>query len=80
MTDDKFAQLKRDCAGFLTANGAKPKTKTGAKMVHTFWYGALCALDEPNNPGVCIRLLSGRHDELCDFNPKPAKDIDGEQQ
>lgn len=71
MTNDKFASLKRQCAGFLTANGAKPQTKTGAKMVHTFWYGALCALEEPNNPGVCIRLLAGRHDELCDFTEEP---------
>ena len=71
MTNDQFASLKRQCASFLTANGAKPQTKTGAKMVHTFWYGALCALDEPDNPSVCIRLLAGRHDELCDFTEEP---------
>lgn len=64
-------RLRRSCASFLNTNGIKPNTQAGRKAIHSFWYGALVALDEPTNPWVTICLLSGRHDELVDFTKEP---------
>lgn len=67
MTNEQFEKLKRQCGGMLRANDLRLGTKTAAKTIHAFWYGALCALGEPDNPSVAIRLLSGRHDELVNM-------------
>lgn len=64
MTDDTKQRLRTACASFLKANDLKVGTKRGASAIHTFWYGALVALGEENNPWVTICLLSGRHDDL----------------
>lgn len=58
------AQLKERCGSFLHTNGVKIKAAKGRTMVHAFWYGALVALNQPDNPWVSICLLAGRFDDL----------------
>jgi len=69
MTPEKFAQLKRECASYLTANAIKTNSVRGRTAIHTFWYGAMCALDDKTDVRVSILLLSGRHTDLVDFKP-----------
>ena len=64
MNDELKTTLMERCGAFLAANGVKPKSVTGRKMIHAFWYGALVAIDQPDQPWVALCLLSGRHDEL----------------
>lgn len=71
LTQQLLAQLKRDCARYLTANGMKPNSVRARTAIHTFWYATLCALQVPNDPYVTICLLSGRHGDLVDFTPEP---------
>lgn len=59
-----MAELRRACGAFLKANGLKVGTKTAAKLIHAFWYGALVARDDTQNAYVTICLLSGRHEDL----------------
>lgn len=68
MTNEQRAALKKTCGSFLKANDMKLGTKTAAKFIHSFWYGALAALDDTTNPWVTICLMSGRHDELVDMS------------
>jgi hypothetical protein len=67
MNSTTLARLKRQCGSFVATNNLNPKTKTGAKAIHAFWYGALCGLDDQTNAYVTICLLSGRHEDLCDY-------------
>ena len=71
MNDATHAELKTRCGSFLVANSIKPNSVAGRKAIHAFWYGALVALDDTENPGVYIRLISGRHDELVTMPEKP---------
>lgn len=57
--------LRTQCGAFLKANNIKPNTLVGRKIIHAFWYGALCANDDRQNPWVTMCLLSGRHEELA---------------
>lgn len=68
LTREKRAELRKACANFLRTNGLKPTTVTGAKAVHTFWLGALTALNAQDDPFVTLCCLSGRHADLCDFS------------
>lgn len=67
MTPEQKDKLKQGCGRFLHINGLKPNTKSGAKAVHTFWYGALCALEDTQNAWVTISLLSGRFEDLVEM-------------
>lgn len=60
--------LRRQCGSFLKSNNIKPSTVVGRKIIHAFWYGALCAKEDNHNPWVTICLLSGRHEELVDMS------------
>ena len=57
-------RLAKRCKDVLETNGLRVGTKTGNKMIHTFFLGALVALDLEGQPWVTICLLSGRHDDL----------------
>lgn len=65
---DKLPELKRQCGSMLAANGLRPSNKSGARVVHAFYRGAMAALGDETNPYVTLCLLSGRHGELCDFS------------
>lgn len=67
MINKQFDELRRRCGAFLKANDLKPTTKTGAKLVHAFWYGALCALNDRDNAYVSVCLLSGRYSDLVSY-------------
>lgn len=69
MDDATKTRLKNACYSFLETNKLKLPSKKAQSAVHSFWYGALIALDEPTNPWVTICLLSGRFEDLCE---KPA--------
>ncbi len=73
MTPEIAQRLKVACGSFLEGNGLKLPNKGACNAVHSFWYGALVALDEPTNAWVTICLLSGRHDELVTVPAKEPK-------
>lgn len=57
-------RLAKKCNAILRANNLKPHHKRARDMIHMFFVGALCAIDNEAQPWVTICLLSGRYDEL----------------
>lgn len=62
--NDLRRRLARKCNAILKANNVKVTHKRGRDMIHMFYVGAMCALDDEANAWVLINLLSGRFDDL----------------
>ena len=65
MTPELQLKLQTACSAMLRANDLKLPGVRAQDAVHSFWLGALTALEGPSAPYVTICLLSGRYEGLC---------------
>lgn len=67
MDDATKQRLRKACTTMLKANDYKLTSVKAQSAVHSFWHGALVALNETHpDAHVTICLLTARYEDLCD--------------